>query len=68
MALDEIQVGHRFRSNLENGLGELAASIRRLGLLAPLVVSPDGLLLAGRRRLEALQRAGLDGSTRAGRA
>ncbi|MCL4486831.1 MAG: ParB/RepB/Spo0J family partition protein [Chloroflexi bacterium] len=49
-----------------NGLGGLAdvdgltASIREHGVLQPLVVSMDGRLLAGRRRLEAARRAGLD--------
>ena len=49
-----------------NGHGELidldglAASIRERGVLQPLVVAPDGRLLAGRRRLEAAKRAGLN--------
>ena len=49
-----------------NGHGEpvnldgLTASIREHGVLQPLVVSADGRLLAGRRRLEAARRAGLE--------
>ncbi len=49
-----------------NGHGELmdldglTASIREHGVLEPLVVSADGRLLAGRRRLEAARRAGLE--------
>ena len=49
-----------------NGHGELVdldgltASIREHGVLQPLVVSADGRLLAGRRRLEAARRAGLE--------
>ena len=46
----------------ENGLGELAASIRQFGLLQPLVVRPvddDYELIAGERRWRAAQRAGL---------
>ncbi len=42
---------------------ELAASIRRVGVLAPLLVTPDGaggyLVLAGQRRLAAARKAGL---------
>gem|GEM_PF-1036548 len=41
-------------------LDGLVASIRSRGVLQPLIVSPDGRLLAGRRRLEAARRAGLD--------
>jgi len=40
-------------------LDGLVASIRKRGVLQPLVVAPDGRLLAGRRRLEAARRAGL---------
>lgn len=40
-------------------LDGLVASIRTRGLLQPLIVAPDGRLLAGRRRLEAARRAGL---------
>jgi ParB family chromosome partitioning protein len=40
-------------------LDGLVASIRARGLLQPLVIAPDGRLLAGRRRLEAARRAGL---------
>ena len=42
------------------GLDGLVASIRAKGLLQPLIVAPDGRLLAGRRRLEAARRAGLE--------
>ncbi len=40
-------------------LDGLVASICKRGLLQPLIVAPDGRLLAGRRRLEAARRAGL---------
>ena len=40
-------------------LDGLVASIRSKGVLQPLIVAPDGRLLAGRRRLEAARRAGL---------
>ncbi len=40
-------------------LDGLVASIQTRGVLEPLIVTPDGRLLAGRRRLEAARRAGL---------
>jgi len=40
-------------------LDGLVASIRKRGVLQPLIIAPDGRLLAGRRRLEAARRAGL---------
>ncbi len=40
-------------------LDGLIASIQTRGVLEPLIVTPDGRLLAGRRRLEAARRAGL---------
>jgi ParB family chromosome partitioning protein len=47
----------------DEGLAELAASIREHGILQPLVVSPDGdghyLLVAGERRWRAAKLAGL---------
>ena len=47
----------------EEELNELAASIREHGVIQPLIVSPknDGsfILIAGERRLQASQRAGL---------
>ena len=56
-AVDSITVGYRHR----RGLGDLQAlcdSIRRVGLLGPLTVTPDGLLLCGWRRLEAVKLLG----------
>lgn len=41
-------------------LDGLVASIRTKGVLQPIIVAPDGRLLAGRRRLEAARRAGLE--------
>lgn len=46
----------------DEAIDELAESIRRVGLLNPLVVVPDGKgfrVVAGHRRLEACRRAGL---------
>lgn len=41
------------------GIPELAESIRSLGLIHPVVVTPDGVLVAGERRLRAHQELGL---------
>src|SRR5262245_57052306 len=54
MRLDKIWIGERHRKDV-GSLTELADSIRALGLLQPLVVRPDGQLIAGFRRLAALQ-------------
>jgi ParB/RepB/Spo0J family partition protein len=57
MPIDSIVVNHNGHSDAE--LAGLITSIRARGVLHPLVVAPDGRLLAGRRRLEAARRAGL---------
>jgi ParB/RepB/Spo0J family partition protein len=41
-----------------NGIDELAESIARLGLIHPIVVTPDGVLIAGERRLTAIRQLG----------
>ncbi|MFI6428413.1 ParB N-terminal domain-containing protein [Promicromonospora sp. NPDC050880] len=56
-AVDSITVGHRHRRDLGD-LQALCDSIRRIGLLCPLTVTPDGLLLCGWRRLEAVKQLG----------
>jgi len=63
MALEELEVA-RITRRLElrrdlGDLGTLIASIRRLGLLNPLVVDRDGVLVSGTRRLAACREAGL---------
>jgi ParB-like chromosome segregation protein Spo0J len=55
--VDEIRVGHRHRRDLGDVAG-LAQSIEELGLLQPIVVTPDGELIAGGRRLEAVKSLG----------
>lgn len=58
MPLEAIQIqpnGHSEPLDLDG----LTASVRQHGVLEPLVVSADGRLLAGWRRLEAARRAGL---------
>src|SRR5690625_4406576 len=52
-----IQVGHRHRSDLGD-IDALAASISEQGLLQPLTVTPEGVLVCGRRRLAAIQQLG----------
>ncbi|MBS1674658.1 MAG: ParB N-terminal domain-containing protein [Actinobacteria bacterium] len=56
-SLASIRVGTRHRVDLGD-IDALAASIRTEGLLQPITVTPDGLLVCGRRRLEALRRLG----------
>jgi len=57
MNITEIRVEDRHRLDLGN-LEELTASIRELGLLHPVVVTVEGRLVAGRRRLEACRKLG----------
>jgi len=55
--ISEIVVGERHRRDLGDIAG-LAASIDELGLLQPVVVTPDNKLIAGERRLAACQQLG----------
>jgi ParB/RepB/Spo0J family partition protein len=57
LPLDEIRVGPRHRKDLGDVSG-LAASIEDIGLLHPIVVRPDGVLVAGERRLRAAELLG----------
>jgi N6-adenosine-specific RNA methylase IME4 len=50
--IGEILIGDRTRRQLGD-IAELAASIAEVGLLHPVVIHPDGTLIAGERRLEA---------------
>jgi hypothetical protein len=52
-----IVVGTRHRQDLGD-IAALAKSIKKLGLLQPIVVTPDRCLIAGRRRLEAVRELG----------
>jgi N6-adenosine-specific RNA methylase IME4 len=56
-AIDEIIVGKRHRRDLGD-ITSLAKSIDAHGLLHPVVVTPDGRLIAGERRLEAFKMLG----------
>ncbi len=58
MPIETIVVSRNGHGETEN-LDGLTASIRARGVLEPLIVTPEGRLLAGRRRLVAAGRAGL---------
>ena len=57
MNIDQIKVGFRYRKDLGD-LRTLAKSIDEVGLLHPVVVTPEGRLIAGQRRLEACRLIG----------
>lgn len=57
MPVDDIEVVERFRRDLGD-IDALATSIRYSGLLHPVVVTREGRLVAGQRRLEAVKRIG----------
>jgi N6-adenosine-specific RNA methylase IME4 len=55
--INRIKVGKRHRRDLGD-IESLAASMGELGLLQPVVVRPDGKLIAGERRLRAAEQLG----------
>lgn len=57
LPLDAIRVGERHRLDMGD-VDSLAESIRRIGLLHPIVVTPDHRLIAGGRRLAACDQLG----------
>lgn len=57
LPFDGIIVGFRYRKDLGD-LRPLADSIAEVGLLHPIVVTAEGLLIAGQRRLEACRLLG----------
>jgi ParB family chromosome partitioning protein len=59
MRIEEIQVGFRYRKELGD-LRTLADSISEVGLLHPVVVTPEGRLIAGQRRLGTCRLLGWD--------
>jgi ParB family chromosome partitioning protein len=59
MPIAGITVGERPRKDLGD-IASLAASIAEIGLLHPITVDENGLLLAGARRLAACERLGLE--------
>lgn len=56
-SIDTIVVGERQRQDLGNISG-LAASIAKIGLIYPLVITSEGILISGERRLEACKHLG----------
>lgn len=46
-------------SDTDPGIAELAASIREVGLLQPIVITPENVVIAGHRRLVAAHLAGV---------
>ncbi|WP_028655382.1 ParB N-terminal domain-containing protein [Nocardioides sp. J54] len=56
-ALDSITVGVRHRKD-PGDLKPLMESIERLGMLQPITITPEGVLVCGWRRLEAVRRLG----------
>lgn len=55
----DVRVGKRFRKEFGD-IGSLAESIQSIGLLHPIVVNSDGILVAGNRRLHAAKQLGWD--------
>jgi ParB family chromosome partitioning protein len=56
-SIDTITVGVRQRSH-DGDLEALMESIQRFGLIQPPTIAPDGILICGKRRLEAIKRLG----------
>src|SRR5262249_25077697 len=55
--VSDVRVGPRHRKDMGD-LASLAKSIQAVGLLHPIVMSPDHQLIAGQRRLEAVKELG----------
>ena len=55
--IDSITIGQRHRKSVGD-ITSLAASIERDGLLHPVVITPDGTLIAGERRIRACEALG----------
>ena len=57
MRIADIRIGKRHRKDMGDVAG-FAASMAELGLLQPIVIRPDGVLVAGERRLLAAKQLG----------
>ena len=57
-SIDSIRIGARHRTDLGD-IEALAASIEQKGLLQPITVTPDGILICGARRVAALRQLGV---------
>jgi 16S rRNA G966 N2-methylase RsmD len=55
MRIPDIRIGNRFRRDPGN-LDDLVQSIMAIGLLYPIIITKDGLLIDGARRIEAYRR------------
>ena len=55
--ITDIIIDHCYRHDLGDIRG-LAESVREFGLVRPVLITADGLLVAGRRRLEACKLLG----------
>src|SRR5262245_8493936 len=58
LTIAELQLGQRFRQDVAEGIDSLAASIKRVGLLHPPVVTEENVLVVGARRVEAYRLLG----------
>lgn len=56
--IERIKIGKRFRNNTDEDIRELASSMHEIGLLHPIVVTSDYVLVAGLRRLVAAKKLG----------
>jgi ParB family chromosome partitioning protein len=57
-SIDSIRIGTRHRTDLGD-IEALAASIEQKGLLQPITVTPEGILICGARRVAALRQLGV---------
>lgn len=57
MRIDDIKIGERVRKDMGD-IKSLSESMKRHGLLHPVVVKADGMLIAGHRRIEAARLLG----------
>lgn len=57
-AIDQIARGHAYRRDVEEDLDELCESIQRVGILNPPTVTDGYVLIAGQRRLAAMEKLG----------
>ncbi|GGD24418.1 ParB/RepB/Spo0J family partition protein [Nocardioides daphniae] len=57
-SVNSIRVGARHRHHPDEGVESLMASIKNLGLLQPITITPDGVLVCGARRLAAIKQLG----------
>ena len=58
--LSDVVVKFRLRNPSESKVREISESISQVGLISPIVISPDNILLAGYHRYLAYQKLGLD--------